>query len=208
VPEDEGDAVQTQDNRGRRALIPERSKFVTGPKRIKRERGVDDDADDTQHAKRKRGVSVSNVPSGRHTGSQLEGGFSGMEIDMGGGEPSFGDVPTSTNVQGHHRVQRRPAAMPEEPLFLPATQMTQADVEAFKAAGLGDAEDLEALLDDDDIENDLNDGSEIVVDNDPGGRWGNMSQGGGDGPYDGTLIEATQLPPTDDHNAFKPLFDD
>ena len=209
VPEDVGDAVQTQDNRGRKALIPERSKFITVPKGIKREREVDDDPDDAQNAKRKRGVTVSDVPSGssRKTGSQLEGGWlSGMEVDVGGGEPSFGDVSTSTNVQGDRVRRQRLTATSQEPLFFPASQMTQADVEAFKAAGLGDAEDLEALLDDDELDddeldNDLDGGDEI---NDPGGEWGNLEQGGGND----TVMEATQVPLRDDDRAFRPLFDD
>jgi hypothetical protein len=156
-------------------------------------------------------VTISDVTSGRNTESQLEeDGFNGMEVDMGSGEPSFGDVSTSTNVQGH-RVQRRLEATPQELLFLPASQMTQADREAFKAAGLGDAEDLEALLEEDDLDNDLdndlNDGGEIVVDNNHDGGasgWRDMDQGGGDG----TLMAPTQIPLRENHKAFRPLFDD
>ena len=201
-----GDAVQTQDNRGRKALIPERSNFVTGG--IKRERGIDGDPEDTQNAKRRKGVTTSDVPSGRNTESQLEGGLSGMSVDIPSGAPSFEDVSASTNVRGHHVRQQPLVAATQEPLFFSATQMTQADIEAFKAAGLGDAEDLEALLDDDDaLEDDLSGGSEIIVDGDPGGgdgRWEDITQGDGDG----TLMEATQIPLRDDHEAFRPLFDD
>lgn len=210
VPEAEGDGVQTQDDRGRRALIPERSRFVTVPKGIKRERGIDDDPAEEQNTKRKKGVTFSDVSSGLDAESQLEGGFSGIEVAMGEGEPSFGDVSTSTSVQGRRMWRQRLTATPQEPLFLPASQMTQADVEAFKAAGLGDAEDLEVLLlddDDHDLENDLDGGGEIIVDNEPSGGdggWEDLVQGGGDG----TLMGATQLPLSDDHKAFRPLFDD
>ena len=67
-----------------------------------------------------------------------------MEVDTAGGEPSFGDVSTSTNAQGHRVRRQRPAVTLQELLFFPAPQMMQADIEAFKAAGLGDARDLEA----------------------------------------------------------------
>jgi len=209
VPEDEGDAVQTQDNRGRKALVPERSRFITLPKGIKRERGIDEDAEDAQNAKRKKSVAFSDVPSGSNVESQLEGGFSGTEVNMGDAEPSFGDVLTSTNVQAHRVWRQRLTATPQEPLFFPVSQMTQADVEAFKAAGLGDGEDLEELLldDSDDLENDLNGGGEIIVDNDSDGGIGgleDLGQGGGDG----TLMEATQIPLRDDHKGFRPFFDD
>lgn len=210
VPEAEGDGVQTQDDRGRKALIPERSRFVTVPKGIKRERGIDDDPAEAQNTKRKKGVTFSDVSSGLNAESQLEGGFSGIEVAMGEGEPSFGDVSTSTSVQGRGMWRQRLTATPQEPLFLPASQMTQADVEAFKAAGLGDAEDLEVLLlddDDDDLENDLDGGGEIIVDNEPGGGdggWEDLVQGGGDG----TLMGATQILLSDDHKAFRLLFDD
>jgi hypothetical protein len=175
---------------------------------VKRERGIDDDPEDAQNAKRRRGVTSSDVPSGRNTESQLEGDSDGMEVDTAGGEPHFGEISTSANTQGR-RVRRQPlTATPQEPLFFPASQMTQADIEAFKAAGLGDAEDLEALLDDGDaLEGDLNDGGEIIVDNDPGDGDGgseDIARGGGDG----TLMEATQIPLRDDHKVFRPLFDD
>ena len=208
VPEDEGDAIQTQDNRGRKALIPERPKAVTVG--IKRERGIDDDLEDTQNAKRRKGKTTSDVPSSRNTNteSQLEGDFNGMEEYIAGGEPSFGGVSASTNVQGRRLRQQPLAAATQEPLFFPATQMTQADVEAFKAAGLGDAEDLEVLLDDGDtLEDDLNSGSEMIVDGGIGGGdggWEDTTRGGGDG----TLMEATQIPLRDDDKAFRPLFDD
>ena len=212
VPEDEGDAVQTQDNRGRKALIPERSRFITVPKGIKRERGIDDDPEEAQNAKRKKGVTFSDVLSGPNPESQLEGGFSGIEVNMGGGEPSFEDVSTPTDVQGHRVWRQRLTATPQEPLFLPASQMTQADVEAFKAAGLGDAEDLDVLLlDDDDLENDLNGGGEIIVDNDADGGdggWGDLGQDLSQGGGDVTFMGATQIPLSDDHKAFRPLFDD
>ncbi len=173
---------------------------------IKRERGIDD-IEDTQNAKRRKGVTASDVPSSRNTESQLEGDFNGMRVYTTGGEPSFGDVSASTNVQGHRLRQQPLAAATQEPLFFPATQMTQADVEAFKAAGLGDAEDLEVLLDDGDtLEDDLNGGGDMIVDGSPGGDggWGDATQGDGDG----TLMEATQIPLRDDHKAFRPLFDD
>lgn len=206
VPEDEGDAVQTQDNHGRKALIPERSKFITVPKGIKRERGIDDDPGEVQNLKRRRGVTISDVPDGSNTESQPEGDFIGIEVDMSGGEPSFADGPTSTNPQRQRVWRQRLAATPQEPLFIPVSQMTQVDLEAFKAAGLGNAEDLEALLldDGDDLENDLNDGGEITVDNGHDGRWEGIEQGGGDG----MLMEATQIPLRDDHKTFRPLFDD
>ena len=201
-----GDAVQTQDNRGRKALIPERSDFVTGG--IKRERGIDEDPEDTQNAKRRKGGTTSDVPSGRNTQSQLDEGFNGMSMDIAGGDPSFRDVPASTNVQDHHVRQQPLVAATQESLFFPATQMTQADIEAFKAAGLGDADDLEALLDDGDgLEDDLDGGGEIIIDDDGGcgdGGWEDITRGGGDD----TLMEATQIPLGDDHKAFRPLFDD
>jgi len=205
VPEDEGDAVQTQDNRGRKALIPERSKFVTVPKGVKRERGIDEDPEHTQNAKRRRGVTASDVPSSRNTESQLERNFNEVEMDIARGELSS----TSTSVQEGHRARRQPqGATRQEPLFFPASQMTQADIEAFKAAGLGDAEDLEALLDDGDTpEADLNGPGDIIVDNHPGGGegvWEDITRGGGDG----TLMEATQILLKDDDKAFIPLFDD
>ena len=206
VPEDERDAIQTQDNRGRKALVPERPKSITVPKGIKRERGIDEDLDAMQNAKRRRSVAISNVPSGRNTESQQEGSLSAMEVDTAGGDPSFGDVSTSTNAQGHHVRRQRPAATPQELLFFPASQMTQADIEAFKAAGLGDARDLEALLEDngDDLENDLDGGGEIVMDNDPADGWEDVEKGSGDD----LLMEATQIPLRDDRKAFRPLFDD
>ena len=200
--------MQTQDNRGRKALIPERSKPVTVG--IKRERGIDDDLKDMQNVKRRKGETTSDVPSSRNTNmeSQLEEDFNGMEGYIAGGEPSFGGASASTNVQGHRLQQQPLAAATQEPLFLPATQMTQADVEAFKAAGLGDAEDLEVLLDDGDtFEDDMNSGGEMAVDGDLGGgdgEWEDITPGGGDG----TLMEATQIPLRDDHKAFRPLFDD
>ena len=174
---------------------------------IKRERGIDDNLEDTQNAKRRKGTTTSDVPSSRDTESQLEGDFNGMGVYRTGGEPSFGDVSASTNVRGHRLGQQPLAAATQEPLFFPATQMTQADVEAFKAAGLGDAEDLEELLDDGDtLDDDLNGGGDMIVDGGPGGDsgWGDSTQGGGEG----MLMEATQIPLRNNHKTFRPLFDD
>jgi hypothetical protein len=206
VPEDVGDGLQTQDNRGRKALIPERSNFVNVG--IKRERGIDDDPEDTQNAKRRRGTTTPDVPSGLNTESQLEEGSNAMIVDIASGDPSFRDVPASTNMRGHQVQQQPLVAATQEPLFFPATQMTQADIEAFKAAGLGDAEDLEGLLSDGEaLEDDLNGGGEIIEDEGPGsgdGEWEDMTRGGGED----TLIGATQIPLRDDQKAFRPLFDD
>ena len=64
--------------------------------------------------------------------------------------------------------------------------MTQVDIEieVFKAAGLGIAEDLEALLDGDIPDDDLNNSGNIIVNDDPSGGegvWGDITRGGGDG---------------------------
>ena len=80
-------------------------------------------------------------------------------------QASGAQVPTSSHASAGRPHSLPPHNSPEEPLFLPGSQMTAADQEALHASGLGnmDVDEFNAVMEDEGVEVGLNLGPSDVL---------------------------------------------
>lgn len=221
-PEADEDGLAAPDKRGG-VLRPKPVASQPVPRGIKRERedgpqrpeeNVDEQTTQPQAGKkRKKANATQPLP--------LLRGQNALDA------PSFLGISTSTALNAE-RFKRETydgeKEESEEPLFFPATQMTQKDVEVFKAAGFGNVEELEALLEDD-LEIDEEEGvqsgktADVKVKEEEFDEYDDWGMDVDFGAVDAaiaasqhatTMLGATQAPlaSSNGDKSFRPIFDD